>query len=158
METCPTGEDNHHNGRGRARRGTARPNIPMMMRSHHRHQEEASARPVADKDAASACLERDPPRPNPAVNSNKRSRRSRSAARRPTRHAIAEGHRFIRAQEEKKDDDEELPERLKGCDKELVKRIEQEVIDSGSPVTFEDVAGLADAKRSIQVRDPAQRT
>ena len=59
-------------------------------------------------------------------------------------------HRFIRAQEEKKEDDEELPERLKGCDKELVKRIEQEVIDSGSPVTFEDVAGLADAKRSIQ--------
>ena len=53
-------------------------------------------------------------------------------------------------QEEKKEDDEELPERLKGCDKELVKRIEQEVIDSGSPVTFEDVAGLADAKRSIQ--------
>ena len=39
---------------------------------------------------------------------------------------------------------------MKGCDKELVKRIEQEVIDSGSPVTFEDVAGLADAKRSIQ--------
>ena len=53
-------------------------------------------------------------------------------------------------QEEKKEDEEELPERLKGCDKELVKRIEQEVIDSGSPVTFEDVAGLADAKRSIQ--------
>ena len=59
-------------------------------------------------------------------------------------------HWSIRAQEEKKEDDEELPERLKGCDKELVKRIEQEVIDSGSPVTFEDVAGLADAKRSIQ--------
>ena len=59
-------------------------------------------------------------------------------------------HWFIRAQEEKKEDDEELPERLKGCAKELVKRIEQEVIDSGSPVTFEDVAGLADAKRSIQ--------
>ena len=53
-------------------------------------------------------------------------------------------------QEEKKEEEEELPERLKGCDKELVKRIEQEVIDSGSPVTFEDVAGLADAKRSIQ--------
>ena len=61
-------------------------------------------------------------------------------------------------QDEKKEEEEELPERLKGCDKELVKRIEQEVIDSGSPVTFEDVAGLADAKRSIQVRDPAQRT
>ena len=68
------------------------------------------------------------------------------------RNAIASmaSHWFVRAQEEKKEDDEELPERLKGCDKELVKRIEQEVIDSGSPVTFEDVAGLADAKRSIR--------
>ena len=50
------------------------------------------------------------------------------------------------AEEEK----EELPERLKGCDPELVKRIEQEVIDCGAAVTFDDVAGLADAKRSIQ--------
>ena len=130
-------------------RGTARPNIPMMTRSRLNHRE-ASARPVVDKDAASACPGLDRPRRSPVGNSSRRSRRSRSAARRPTRNAIAEGHWFVCAQEEKKDDDEELPERLKGCDKELVKRIEQEVIDSGSPVTFEDVAGLADAKRSIQ--------
>ena len=126
-------------------------------RSRRPRREAGSARRAAASGAGSACLERDPPRPSPVGNSSRRSRRSRSAARRPTRNAI-EGHRSIRAQEEKKEDDEELPERLKGCDKELVKRIEQEVIDSGSPVTFEDVAGLADAKRSIQVRDPAQRT
>ena len=46
--------------------------------------------------------------------------------------------------------EDELPERLKGCDPELVKRIEQEIMHSGAMTTFDDVAGLDDAKKSIK--------
>jgi len=45
--------------------------------------------------------------------------------------------------------EEELPEELKGCDPLLIERIEQEIIDRGDPVTFDDIAGLAFAKQTI---------
>lgn len=44
----------------------------------------------------------------------------------------------------------ELPERLKHCDPELVKRIEHEIMEQGQPITFEDVAGLDSAKAAIR--------
>ncbi|KAK7235630.1 AAA-domain containing ATPase [Aureococcus anophagefferens] len=53
------------------------------------------------------------------------------------------------AEEKKPEGEDELPERLKGCDPELVKRIEREIMHSGAMTTFDDVAGLQDAKRSI---------
>ncbi|KAH8059693.1 AAA ATPase-like protein [Aureococcus anophagefferens] len=53
------------------------------------------------------------------------------------------------AEEKKPEGEDELPERLKGCDPELVKRIEREIMHSGAITTFDDVAGLQDAKRSI---------
>jgi SpoVK/Ycf46/Vps4 family AAA+-type ATPase len=43
----------------------------------------------------------------------------------------------------------ELPERLKGCDPVLVERIENDIIDRGDPITFEDIAGLAFAKKCV---------
>jgi len=46
-------------------------------------------------------------------------------------------------------DGDELPEELKGCDPLMVERIELEIIDRGQPVTFDDIAGLEFAKKTI---------
>jgi SpoVK/Ycf46/Vps4 family AAA+-type ATPase len=46
-------------------------------------------------------------------------------------------------------EEEELPEALRGLDKELIEKIENEILDSGESVTFDDIAGLADAKQTI---------
>lgn len=42
-----------------------------------------------------------------------------------------------------------LPEKLKGCEPALIERIENEIIDRGEHVTFDDIAGLDFAKRSV---------
>ena len=47
------------------------------------------------------------------------------------------------------DEDDELPEELQGLDKELVNKIESEIIDDGVPITFDDIAGLRDAKQTV---------
>ena len=47
-------------------------------------------------------------------------------------------------------DDGELPEELQHLDKELVKKIENEIIESGDTVAFDDIAGLEDAKQTVQ--------
>mmetsp|Transcript_24418 Transcript_24418/g.52782 ORF Transcript_24418/g.52782 Transcript_24418/m.52782 type:complete len:577 (-) Transcript_24418:859-2589(-) len=44
---------------------------------------------------------------------------------------------------------EELPEELSGCDKELVEKINNEIVDSGQKVTFDDIAGLENAKKTV---------
>jgi len=49
----------------------------------------------------------------------------------------------------KQEDDEELPEELQGLDKELVNKIMNEIVDSGESITFDDIAGLADAKQTV---------
>ncbi len=46
-------------------------------------------------------------------------------------------------------DDDDLPEELKGLDKELISKIENEIVDSGDPITFADIAGLEDAKQTV---------
>jgi SpoVK/Ycf46/Vps4 family AAA+-type ATPase len=48
------------------------------------------------------------------------------------------------------DDDDELPEELQHLDKELVKKIQNEIMESGDMVTFDDIAGLDDAKQTVQ--------
>ena len=47
-------------------------------------------------------------------------------------------------------DDEELPEELQHLDKELVKKIQNEIMESGDMITFDDIAGLDDAKQTVQ--------
>ena len=47
-------------------------------------------------------------------------------------------------------EEEELPEELQHLDKELVKKIQNEIMESGETVTFEDIAGLDDAKQTVQ--------
>ena len=47
------------------------------------------------------------------------------------------------------EDDDELPEELKGLNKDLVKRIENDIVDSGEKVSFDDIAGLDHAKRIV---------
>lgn len=45
--------------------------------------------------------------------------------------------------------EDDLPEALKGLDKELVRKIENEILDVTQPITFRDIAGLADAKQTV---------
>lgn len=56
------------------------------------------------------------------------------------------------SKENKQDSESEddLPEELKRFGKELVEKIESEIMDSGDPVTFDDIAGLLDAKQTVQ--------
>ena len=68
------------------------------------------------------------------------SKDSRKKAKTTSRHETSRGD---------VSSEDELPERLKGCDPELVKLIEREIMHSGAMTTFDDVAGLQDAKRSI---------
>lgn len=42
-----------------------------------------------------------------------------------------------------------MPEQLKGLDKDLVEKIQNEIMESGESVTFNDIAGLKDAKQTI---------
>ncbi|DBA04352.1 TPA: hypothetical protein N0F65_002114 [Lagenidium giganteum] len=46
-------------------------------------------------------------------------------------------------------DDENIDPRLKSCDPELISKIELEIVDSGDPVHFDDIAGLQFAKRCV---------
>jgi ATPases of the AAA+ class len=41
-------------------------------------------------------------------------------------------------------------ERYKGIDKVMIERIENEIMDQGKPVTWDDIAGLTFAKQTIQ--------
>ena len=41
------------------------------------------------------------------------------------------------------------PEALRGLDENLVNKIMNEIVDNGEPITFDDIAGLADAKQTI---------
>ncbi|KAK1743196.1 fidgetin-like protein [Skeletonema marinoi] len=45
--------------------------------------------------------------------------------------------------------DEELPEELRGLDKELIEKINNEIVDDGQKVTFDDIAGLENAKNTV---------
>jgi hypothetical protein len=46
-------------------------------------------------------------------------------------------------------EDEELPEELRGLDKELIEKINNEIVDTGEQVTFDDIAGLKHAKETV---------
>ena len=82
METCPTGDVNHHNEPDRERRGTARRNTVTMTKNLHNHQGEGSARPAVDNDAALEYQELDRRPPSPEVaSSNKRSRKNKRKRR-----------------------------------------------------------------------------
>ena len=54
-----------------------------------------------------------------------------------------------RTSHQNEEEEDELPEELKGLDKELIAKIENEIVDSGDPVTFNDIAGLKDAKQTV---------
>lgn len=49
-----------------------------------------------------------------------------------------------------KEGEDELPEELQHLDKELVKKIQNEIMESGETITFDDIAGLEDAKQTVQ--------
>lgn len=48
------------------------------------------------------------------------------------------------------EEEDELPEELQHLDKELVKKIQNEIMESGDTVTFDDIAGLEDAKKTVR--------
>lgn len=43
-----------------------------------------------------------------------------------------------------------MPEELKRFGKDLVEKIESEIMDCGEPITFHDIAGLEDIKQTVQ--------
>lgn len=47
--------------------------------------------------------------------------------------------------------DEEIDERLKNIDPKMIETIRNEIMDIGSPVEWDDIAGLEFAKTTIQV-------
>ena len=47
-------------------------------------------------------------------------------------------------------DDSELPEELRRFGKELVEKIENEIMECGDRISFDDIAGLADQKQTVQ--------
>jgi len=47
-------------------------------------------------------------------------------------------------------DGDELPEELSHLEVKLVRKIESEIMHIGDPVTFDDIAGLHDAKQTVQ--------
>ena len=48
------------------------------------------------------------------------------------------------------DEEEDIDPRLKGLDPTLIERIENEVLDLGEPITFDDIAGLEFAKGTVE--------
>lgn len=48
------------------------------------------------------------------------------------------------------DSDDSLPEELKRFGKDLVEKIESEIMESGDKISFDDIAGLADQKQIVQ--------
>jgi SpoVK/Ycf46/Vps4 family AAA+-type ATPase len=48
------------------------------------------------------------------------------------------------------EEEDDLPEALQRFGKELVQKIENEIMDGGDPITFDDIAGLHEAKQTIQ--------
>jgi len=61
----------------------------------------------------------------------------------------AEGGQVPRQSSKEADEDDPLPEELKGLDRELIAKIENEIVDSGDPISFQDIAGLEDAKQAV---------
>jgi fidgetin-like protein 1 len=50
----------------------------------------------------------------------------------------------------KEDEEAELPEELQHLEKELVRKIQHEIMESGDTISFDDIAGLEDAKQTVQ--------
>ena len=48
------------------------------------------------------------------------------------------------------DEEDELPEELQRYGKDLVSKIENEIMESGDRITFDDIAGLDDQKQTVQ--------
>lgn len=60
------------------------------------------------------------------------------------------GATVARTTSSKSEEDEELPEALKGLDKELIEKIQNEIMEAGESVSFDDIAGLDDAKQTVR--------
>jgi SpoVK/Ycf46/Vps4 family AAA+-type ATPase len=48
------------------------------------------------------------------------------------------------------DSEDNLPEELKRYGKDLVEKIESEIMESGDKISFDDIAGLSDQKQIVQ--------
>ena len=48
------------------------------------------------------------------------------------------------------DEEDDLPEELQRYGKDLVSKIENEIMESGDRITFDDIAGLDDQKQTVQ--------
>jgi SpoVK/Ycf46/Vps4 family AAA+-type ATPase len=126
---------------------------PQQMHQPSQQGRFAPTAPIAGGPEISAGLKRkfQPPRRVNNSNggpssSNNNGGGSGTAVRRPQH---ANGGSSNSGSNEK-DDDDELPEALQHLDKELVKKIQSEILVIGDPIKFDDIAGLEGAKQTIQ--------
>jgi SpoVK/Ycf46/Vps4 family AAA+-type ATPase len=73
-----------------------------------------------------------------------------SAAPAPTKGSVQSQKPSDKRPAKPEEEEDELPEELKRFGKDLVEKIENEIMDGGDPITFDDIAGLEDAKQTIQ--------
>ena len=130
---------------------------------HHHHEEPAPRRPRDRGPAAASRTVSNPyesitPTPPTIPESLKRKYRppvKQSGNNNNTSSAASTQQKQTKQQTQKKndnndDDEDDLPEELKRFGKELVQKIENEIMHGGEPTTFDDIAGLQDAKQTIQ--------
>jgi fidgetin-like protein 1 len=102
-----------------------------------------------------------PPPPQPIIRESlkrkfqpptKRNSSSATDARRPTsREGAVAGRPSKQANvATKSDEGDDLPEELKIFGKDLVEKIENEIMESGESISFEQIAGLVDQKQTVQ--------
>lgn len=66
---------------------------------------------------------------------------------------VASGSTFLsrnKKTDDGKDENDDLPEELQRFGKELVEKIENEIMESGDSISFDQIAGLADQKQTVQ--------
>ena len=134
--------DNLNNGENAAVAPNGGPFIPESLKRRYQNPKRGLGQGGASN--SNAASNRSHPRPSSNTMNNGGSSSQRSSG------ANFGGQTDQRKSNEPKAEEDELPEELQHLDKELVKKIQNEIQESGDTITFDDIAGLADAKKTVQ--------
>jgi hypothetical protein len=119
----------------------------------------ASSRPLQQRHVPQPPAEPESPQPQPPPIPESLKRKFQAPTKTQTNNTVkrkpglrpTQGPAAASTNEvENTSDDDDLPEELKRFGKELVEAIENEIIDSGEKISFQEIAGLADQKGIVQ--------